>query len=298
MSPLTSRYLLLPHFIRDQLASPPSRGAGLHRWIFSIARQLHAHGGEEEINALLRDVLADSGVKPQEIEDAVRNSKATAWSPGTRPSSRLSTRWPKPDTALRASVVKKGCGTFGLIEASPVTMVDLGPDTEALIDQLFPEDPLLCCGTSPSRFETKPRNAWRGQLSTMQFIVPSPMSRLSGTTKEGKPSARCLDNTGPRRFLVVEFDKGPTDEHATILLYLACRAPLAMVVHSGGKSLHGWFSCAGRSDDELRGFFAHAVALGADPATFSRCQQVRMPSGIRDTGAKQSVLFFNPKALQ
>jgi hypothetical protein len=47
----------------------------------------------------------------------------------------------------------------------------------------------------------KPREAWRGQLAQLQFIVPSPMSGLDGVTQEGKPSKHALSNTGPRRFL-------------------------------------------------------------------------------------------------
>jgi hypothetical protein len=42
-------------------------------------------------------------------------------------------------------------------------------------------------------------------------------------------------------------------------------APLALVVHSGGKSLHGWAACAGIAEDELRKFMAYACELGADP---------------------------------
>lgn len=286
----------LPRFIQDQLAAPPPRSTGLHRWLFCMALKLHAYRTEEEINQLLADV---PGVRDGEIADAVRNSKARARRPGALGQNKLASRWPAVHTALRAQVLKCGRGLGGLMEASPVNLTAGGLDPEVLIDQLFPGNPLLCCGASATRFDTKPRELWRGQMTKMQFIVPSPMSKPRGTTKEGKLSARCLDNTGPRRFLVVEFDQGSKDEHATILLHLsACHGQLAMVVYSGGKSLHGWFPCAGRSDGELRGFFAYAVALGADPATFSRCQQVRMPGGLRDTGAQQSVHYFNPGVLQ
>ena len=36
-----------------------------------------------------------------------------------------------------------------------------------------------------------------------------------------------------------------------MLLHLAERAPMALVVHSGGKSLHGWFYCVGQPEDRL-----------------------------------------------
>ena len=38
----------------------------------------------------------------------------------------------------------------------------------------------------------------------------------------------------------------------------------------------------------------HAVELGADKATWSRSQFVRLPAGLRDTGARQSVFYFDP----
>ena len=59
------------------------------------------------------------------------------------------------------------------------------------------------------------------------------MTARSGLTQDGKQSAHALSITGPRRFLVVEFDQGDVDDHAALLWHLALRAPLAMVVHSG-----------------------------------------------------------------
>ena len=137
-------------------------------------------------------------------------------------------------------------------------------------------------------------------MAALQFIVPSAMSAETGLTQEGKESARCLVNTGPRRYLVIEQDIGTRDEQVAILAHLATLGPLVMVVDSGGKSIHGWFACQGRTDEQLRAFMKHAVSLGADPATWTRCQFVRMPGGQRegDGGGPQKVLFFNPSVLE
>ena len=40
-----------------------------------------------------------------------------------------------------------------------------------------------------------------------------------------------------------------------------------------------------------------AVSLGADRATWTRSQFVRMPDGTRDNGNRQAVYFFNPEVL-
>ena len=83
------------------------------------------------------------------------------------------------------------------------------------------------------------------------------------------------------------------DLYAAVLLELAKVAPLAMVVHSGNKSLPGWFLCHGVDERLLRKFFSKAARLGGDTATWSRCQLVRLPLGVRVDGTPQKVLFFN-----
>jgi hypothetical protein len=161
----------------------------------------------------------------------------------------------------------------------------------------------LCCGKTQREFDTRTHGEWRGELAALQFIVPSPMAAVTGLTKDGKKSKHTLDNTGPRRFLVCEFDSGDGDQkswhdqHAALLLHLASLAPMVLAVHSGGKSLHGWFYCAGQSEDKLHRFMRYAVALGADRATWLRSQFVRMPDGTRENGKRQTVFLFNPKPL-
>jgi hypothetical protein len=206
--------------------------------------------------------------------------------------------WPSLDEAKRAEIIASGAGLPGLWELSPRPQGDAHPQTEEIIDALFLGDPLLCCGHSNSRFATQLRSAWRGRLRSIQFIVPSPMSAVSGETKDGKKSQHTLSNTGPRRFLVVEQDSGTPDEQASVLVHLAGLAPLALAVHSGSKSIHGWFYCEGRPEEQLRRFMNYAVSLGADRATWTRSQFVRIPDGIRDNGNRQSVYFFNPEVLK
>jgi hypothetical protein len=124
------------------------------------------------------------------------------------------------------------------------------------------------------------------------------MTKRTGLTQEGKESAHALSITGPRRFLVVEQDHGTIDEQAAVLLHLAEHAPLALAVHSGGKSIQGWFYSAAQLEEKLRSFMQYFVSLGADPAPWCRSQFVRMPDGTRDNGKRQAVYFFNPEAVR
>jgi hypothetical protein len=86
---------------------------------------------------------------------------------------------------------------------------------------------------------------------------------------------------------------------ASLLAHLTRYAPLALAVFSGGKSLHGWFYCDGQPEDQVRRFMRYAVSLGADPATWTRNQMVRMPDGTRTdaNGARQTVHYFNPEVV-
>ena len=131
-------------------------------------------------------------------------------------------------------------------------------------------------------------------------------------------SAHAVSNTGPRRFLIVEFDfeAGTSKEEAllldrlateerdvkdlcaALLLHLAERAPLALAVYSGGKSLHGWFYCAGVPEERLWRTFHYAVSLGADRANWTRSQFARMPDGLRDNGNRQTAYFLNPGVVK
>jgi hypothetical protein len=124
------------------------------------------------------------------------------------------------------------------------------------------------------------------------------MAARTGTTKTGRTSQHCLDNTGPRRFLICEFDSGTLDEQAGILLHLSAFAPLVCVVHSGNKSLHGWFYVQGQPKAKVWDFFRYSVSLGADSALWTRSQFARMPDGQRDNGHRQRVHFLNLKPLE
>jgi hypothetical protein len=288
----------LPRFVQELLASPPHRGSGLHQWLFRVARVLHPYCSRAEIIAMIGNAVAGEPVQSGEIEDAVDNSAGCAWQPsGSRMRVRLP-RWPSVDANRRAAVLEAGHSLADLWETSPFPLTDNRARAEEFVDALFPSEALLCCGKSSRDFATKPRSEWRGSLSGLQLIVPSPMTEVWGKTKKGRRSQHTLSNTGPRRFLVIEQDSGTADEQAAVLLHLAEMAPLALAVHSGSKSIHGWFYCLGRPEERLRAFMNYAVSLGADRATWSRSQFVRMPDGTREGGARQAVYYFNPEVLK
>ena len=296
----------LPPFLRDLLSAPPKHGEGLHQWFFKLARQLHAHRDFESIVNLLAVASEGCGrnVPEREIREAVQSAKESAWKPSG--ASRAVTtpaapKWPACDPAARKTAIESaGYNLADLWHASPVPCTWDSTDAEFFADQLFPGNPLLCAGENMAKFKTAPREEFRGTLSEMALVVPSPMSALTGARKsDGKQSPHTLENTGPRRFLVIEFDHGTADEQAALHWHLREFAPLVCVVSSGGKSQHGWFNCEGIAEDITRRFMRYAVTLGADPATWTRSQFVRLPQGWRaDKEARQDVAYFDPSKLE
>jgi hypothetical protein len=290
-----------PPFLQELLTACPHTGECVHDWLFRVARQLHAHLPALEIVSLLESRVANCGryVPRSEIIDAVRNSLECAWQPGSRSQSiHPPPKWPGVNQEQREAIICDGGGLVDLWEASPVRVDDNQTHTEALIDALFPGNPLLCCGLSKEDFDTRSREEWRGKLSELQLIAPSPRTARSGLTQDGRKSAHALSCAGPRWFLVIEFDQGYVDDHAALLWHLVQNAPLAMVVHSGSKSLHGWFFCAGQPEERLHQVMRYCVSLGADRATWCPNQFVRMPDGQRDNGKRQVVFYFNPEVIK
>jgi hypothetical protein len=289
-----SAKLKLPQRVQEFLSKPKKRGHGLNNWLFCAALKLHPYLNDSEIIHLLGSLVEGEPLQLGEIERAVERSRD--WKPGDGVTQ--SRGWPSVDHNRRGEIIANGDNFDALCELSPLQLEDGVTYTEAIIDSLYPGNPLLCVAKSIKRSQTKLKSEWCGALSKMQFIVPSPMTARTGKTQDGKASARALDNAGPRRFLVIEQDSGTYDEQAAVLLHLAKEAPLALVVFSGNRSLHGWFYCAGQPEEKLHQFMMKAVSLGADRATWTRSQLVRIPDGTRDNGQRQTVYYFNPEVIR
>ena len=280
----------------------PAAGTGVHYWAYGAAHHCRRVGVPPDEAERLIAAGMTRAPQPGEIQSAVRSAYGSPAHTGRRhhPNTAPPTpKWLAVNQEQRQAIVASGIGLADLWEMSPIRLDPDTRHTEWAIDQLFPGDPLLCVGASMSRFTTQPREQLRGSLSGLALIVPSPMRARRGKVKDGtRESAHTLDNTGPRRFLICEFDWGTRDEQAGLLLHLSQRAPMAMALTSGGKSLHGWFAVHDRTDDDVLRFFRYAVSIGADRACWTRSQFVRMPDGTRDSGARQTVYFFNPEALR
>ena len=271
--------------IINLLDNAPSSGGGAHTFLARVATRTAMHWTVEQTYRWLRDYGDHCGryMPDREINEAIaggrrfagvaNNAKDNDESASLPRQSPL--RWPEPDHGEIERICRLGPRLATLSAGSPSPPKDDAPRTEEIIDLLFGGgDPWLCCGVASYKFFTQRRERWRERLSDQSFIVPSAMLGKYGFTKNDEVSEPAQSAVGPRQYLVVEFDycekcrDGKQDTafaplirklavpasraRAALLAHLSRFAPLAFVVHSGGKSLHGWFPCTGISEDELR----------------------------------------------
>ena len=336
--------MTLPPWLKDRLANPPTAGAGVHGWLFSVARQLHQHMPPDAIAATLRRSVEKCGrtVSDRELRDAVNNSHAVRWTPGdkqharkqpsgkpgtVRPRTPDATPWPLPDERLRRCALQwaTDTGVFAMDDDESLTrsfgiadlwmhcmsrreisfLGDNWPestwDAGDWLDVLFPDAEWICLARADlATAQTRRRDKWAFREDGFTYVVPSPMTGSHGLGLHGKETSRCLANTGPRRWLVIEFDDGTADEQAALHWFLDASAAAAgwprlrLALHSGGKSLHGWYGPV-TSEDDARDLFAFArLHCGCDLHTWPKCQLVRLPEGVHATGARQKVHFHSP----
>ena len=278
------------------LEPPPHDGVNL--WTLSSARKCQRSGlspGEAEHAIMSFQGQARRPLKTSEVRRSVERAYATTLPDAPtyvkkfiekwEPSRTRRTKW-RPDS----KVVTAAC----LWHASP-WIIDGGVSQLQILNLLFPDpDGLICVGKSAFEFHTARINQFN-DLTQTQFIVPCYMTKRKGLTQDGKPSMHCLDNCGPRRFCVCDFDEPASEDHPAIIWHLRKVYDLVMVLSSGGKSLHAWFNV---DEEDEEDFWKEAIPLGADPALKrNRSSFVRIPMGTRDNGNQQSVIYFDPSKI-
>lgn len=286
-----------PRRIQDAFPIPPVDG--IHGWVMDAAWHCRKAGmTASEAVAKIRS-FEGSLRRPfqhHEAEEAVEKVYSTKIEKGAK-IDRIPELppWNARETARIHQTL--GLTTGDLVAESPEDD-PAGIHPRGIITMLFPDpDGLICIGKSMSIFSTDPLAAHR-HLRSSQFIVPAYMLATWGKTQAGKESQHTKENTGPRRFIVLDFDSPPPEQHPSIIHHLAKFRPLVMALKSGGKSLHAWFPTTTSVEDD-RLFWRLGISLGADPALFRNPSQfVRIPNGTRNTRAKQEVVYFNPAASQ
>lgn len=279
--------------------TPMRPGEGLHVDIFRAAIFMLEDGHDEAtIFNFLRQAanrVLDRTIPDRELFGAIASAKARLNGGTTE-----GRKWPPFDERLRNEIIANPGVTQ---EQLAIEGDRLPQDPSFYLGEMYRENDFVCIGETAYQFTTHLRPVQQTLVAARacEYVNPSPMTAEFGITKDvdltgnRRASAHCLDNCGPKTWQVVEFDHGTVAEHVALHWFLAKSAPLALLVYSGGKSLHGWYNVRGRSEADVAAFFGSAVQLGADPKMWSRCQFSRLPAGRNSkNGRCQMVLLFCP----
>ena len=306
-----------PRSIGEVIDSPPAAGSGLHDWAFYAANRAAALSfASEESLEWIAGQMVSAGRGEREAHREASHAIAKAFANASRAHTPGGLAMPPPRPKPRASIdaiiqtVKAGITEEGLRERSPLRFCVNAAD--GIYRQIFGPEPetLVCIARShPADSQTLPLREALPLVSEFALTCQNRMTARTGLNQEGKPSPRTNENMGPRKWLVVEFDFAPAknEEHARIIhetgrtvrdvcsallwrLHHATKA-LRVVCSSGGKSLHGWFMVEGWPPEQFEKFKRAALRLGADSATFTACQLVRIPDGLRDNGHRQTLIY-------
>lgn len=276
----------------ERLRFMPGSGK-THLWLPQVATGLRNCLSQEKCIQFLRDCcnryVTHRVVPDREIQAAVdfaySDDDVSSVNTG-----RKALPWPEPSAEVIQKVLTTVEPCF-----DGVTSTGLRPND--VLPKLFRPGELVCTGLQSEIAVIRPLEAVTDG-EWLQFIVLNPMKGLSALNYSGKPSVRCQNNVGVRRYLVAEFDDVSLSkqDQAKLVTALGDMATLVMVVDSGGKSLHGWFHVEEMARQEQAKFFAVACLLGADRTRWDVCGWLRMPGGLRpkenNRPVRQKIVYY------
>jgi hypothetical protein len=288
-------------------AIPESGGGGCHAALLGIAN-LGVRAGltpQQIFDDLRSRIHGTRSVPDSEIHDAIRKARAECSASTFVPQA------PRQRTNKRTleKILREGRhgSEADIWKASPIR-IDWPPEEDSwrVLSFLYASDEILFCGTG--REKAKPGGAIRTAGEWCEYfetggdipphIIPNPLSGEERQTKSGEPSYRSDSCVRSHRFAVVEFDN--LDREQQIQFWSAIRLPVAALVDSGGKSIHGWIKvdCDGTEtwerDVEQRLFIERLVPLGVDPACRNEARLSRLP-GHKRGERWQRVLYLAPE---
>ena len=315
VNPLRDRY-------REKLAVlPASGGGGCHPALLGVASLgvMASVPAEEIFRDLRQQIHGERNVPDREIQDAIDKAAsdhatglAAACPPvrSTRPTVPV---FDGPATLRQIVAQGHGASEADIHERSPIR-IDWQAEEDAfrVLEALYRPDDVLYIGSSQGRpaLNRNIRTAgdWISAFrqgcpdDAQPHIIPNPLTGKAAPTASGKGETLRGDACIARfMFAVVEFDALPRDEQ--LAFWWAAQLPVALLVDSGGKSIHGWIRVQGIdcATDWARVVERHLFGdllepLGVDPACKNESRLSRLPGHIRkEKDAWQRVLYLAPE---
>jgi hypothetical protein len=134
----------------------PASGAGVHGWVYyACCRAVEAGMSDEEAESKIEALMSRPQNPATEILDALHSARNST--PGIR-----DRPWPTRNYEQIEAIGLNAHGVAVLQSRSPIQITHNAEiRTEAVIDSLFPGNPLLCAGMTVLGKETKEREKWR-----------------------------------------------------------------------------------------------------------------------------------------
>lgn len=288
----------------------PKEGEGLHEWLLDKSRSLLIDGyTPEKAVQVLAAATAASGRTTQDVETEIQNAVDGAKefldaNPQFTSSPSLR-RWTDPlsffglDDAMSRHDRRKHrlpINQEKREKAISSSSLYAAQNFKFSFSKLYAGVNFdICAGRKAHEAIFRPLKEWvvSRDIFKMSYMVPNYFYE----TKD-----RSDLSVGERLFLVVEFDADSLDDQFAFFDFLDRtnrNFPLVLIVYSGGKSLHGWFACYGASEHRVVTFCRQATELGADRATYSPSQYIRVPFGWNyKTRNRQLIVYFNEENLK
>lgn len=299
-----------------QPAPCPQSGGGVHAWVLSTANRASLSRVPPEDAA--RDILSAMTRPPSPasevataISKAYREAKPDSPATYARPPAK-----PQSQPLTREAIIRRGVERGGTeadwFHRSPFYLPQAEPGREdalAVLRTLWRPEEYLFIGDTYGN-EVRTVRDWidhmGGGTKLPPLIIPNPLCgrAVPNPKQDGKPSARCDEAVAVFRYAVAEFD-GMSREAQLHFWAGFTSAPIAVLIDSGGKSIHAWLRVdapnreAWERDVEHGLFERVLIPLGCDAACRNESRLSRLPGHYRaEKGAWQRLLFLNPKAGQ
>lgn len=172
---------------------------------------------------------------------------------------------------------------------SPMMGDDPMNDSKLFLETMFKADDIIWNGDVMDSGKPEHKDNFR---AVKDFLTTGIKGNFTcGSTFKSGTISRSNDNVLSRPYLVVESDTLTIDETCSLYRWMKRFLQLKAIVHSGGKSAHGWFVYP--KEKWLQKLKIILPELGCDPALFKPSQPVRMPGVMR--GDKLQCLYWgNP----
>jgi hypothetical protein len=311
-----------PRFLQELLEHQPVAGAGVHAWLFRVARYLHHFHEPEEIYTLLesRTSNCERHIDTHEIVDAVKNSGACAWEPSGKTASQKRAEWLANPVAHRAECVPEFKPELAITTAAKVPVeitadwlkshspVPVSCSTEQFIESILePQEKVLIFNRYKSQgcllFHTGAslKSLIRQRWQDGAWFLCNPVDgRSHWNPRQCKNSRRSEESVTSFRYAVLECDQKPKEKWLPIWLKILVQQPLQIVsiTDSAGKSIHALVRVSASSKTHWDAIKSQTlrpslVPLGADDGALSAVRLTRLPGAYRGE-QRQELLYLDP----